>query len=135
MPDTGRIVHVSVYQNRWFLSHAESLVIPNGEKSDTLIRRISFLFKEKEYHELILKYLVKYRNKSVHAGDTSLDGKYHCYRLQFYFDRLVHTYLSEKFQFNDLGEANEFLDLAPSIKDLNRKKILIEKALGFVKRP
>ena len=113
----------------------EELACPDGANYDLVIRRVSFLFLERDYHKQVLEHLREYRNSNVHAGDESDKAKSHCFQLQFFYYELILFHIKNATYFTSLEEANNFLDLPSNIKALENKKKLIEKAIKFVTPP
>lgn len=110
----------------------ESLTSPGEANYDLVTRRCAFLFAEHDYHKQILEHLREYRNQSVHAGEQMGKAKIHCYQLQFYFRQLILFHLRFAGKFDNLDQANEFLDLPFEKKSLEARKELIELAIKFV---
>lgn len=110
----------------------EVLTVPNNGKCDLLVRRCSFLFKDREYHRQALEHLREYRNCSVHAGEQDERAKTNCFQLQYYYYRLVIFHLNNAEQFESLEEANSFLDLSNNKDCLDRQRWLLDKAIVFV---
>jgi hypothetical protein len=111
----------------------ESLTSPEIARYDQVVRRCSFLFREAKYHEQILEHLRAYRNQSVHAGDESDNAKTHCFQLQLYFSHMVWFHLGSAHFFRSLDEANAFLDFPNDQAAIYRLKMLIDKAVRFIK--
>ena len=110
----------------------EALTSPGFANYDQIVRRCSFLFRDRQYHQQILEHLREYRNQSIHAGDQSDKAKTHCFQLQLYFYHLIWFHLENVGFFTSLEEANAFLDLAPSKTTLLRSRQLVQKAIRFV---
>jgi len=109
----------------------ETLTTPNQADYKKLAKRVAFIFPDPEYHKQVLMHLIEYRNDSVHAGEQSEKAKKHSYLLQYYFHKLILFHLINDYKFNDLNEANEFLDLPHNLADLNSKHQLLENAIRF----
>ncbi|MCD4720810.1 MAG: hypothetical protein K8S13_13275 [Desulfobacula sp.] len=110
----------------------EALAAPSESNYDLVTRRCSFLYSDQEYHKQVLEHLREYRNCSVHAGDQIGRAKTNCYQLQNYFYSLIIFHLKSANDFSSLEEANNFLDLPSNKKYLQKKKLLIEKAIKFI---
>ena len=113
----------------------EELTVPSRDARanyDLVVRRTSFVFKEREYSRQVLEHLRDCRNRTVHAGGLSDKAKMNCYQLQHFFRELVFFHLENAGQFSDLEEANSFLDLPSNKKALDKRKRLIETAIKFV---
>ena len=117
-------------QKTW--SALESLMAPSENNTDLVVRRCSFMFRDRDYHHQVLEHLKDYRNRSVHTGRSIENPNDYCYQVQKYFRQAIIFHAANSTDFSSLREANEFLDLPDSIKDLERKKMLIEKAIKFL---
>lgn len=80
-------------------------------KSDSIVKRCSFLFQNSELHKQMLEYLRDTRNRSVHSGDPSSNALDNCYQLTTYFKALLKFHLNRVDSFSSITEANRFLDL------------------------
>jgi hypothetical protein len=110
----------------------EALAAPRGQNAaDAIVRRCSFLFADWEYWKQILEHLREYRNTHVHAGEQSDNALFHCYQLQNFFRTLFSFHLGTGASFQDIHEANEFLDQPCDIDILLARKKLITRALAF----
>lgn len=110
----------------------ETITSHRAQNSEPSIKRISFLFKDRDYHEQILTHLRDYRNRNLHAGEYSENAKTFCYQLQFYFHRLVLFHINNAGEFFNLDDANAFLDLPSNKKELENRIKLFEKAIKFI---
>ncbi len=109
----------------------ECLAAPGNRNYDQITKRCSFLFSEAEYHRQVLEHLREYRNKNVHAGEENDSAKLNCYQLQYYFRELILFHLRNVNEFDNLDEANQYLDLPTNNKLLAQRKVLIDKAIKF----
>ncbi|MDD9178036.1 MULTISPECIES: hypothetical protein [Aliivibrio] len=112
-------------------SALESIAAPNESNCDSVTRRCAFLFHEHEYHKQILEHLREYRNRNVHSGEESNKAKDHGFQIQFYFKELVLFHMRNVGYFNDIFEANKFLDLSTDEVTLTYNKKIVERALKF----
>lgn len=122
-------------QNAAFLSLwtvIERLVSPGRGNFDALVQRCAFLFEDGAFHTEVLKHLKQYRNEFVHVGRSTSQAKAHCYELQVYFRALVRFYLGQRKFFTSLADANAMLDLPPDRAKLQRRQLVIAKALKFL---
>lgn len=110
----------------------EELLSPNGANYDLVTKRCAFLFKDHGYHRQLLEHLREYRNTSVHAGELNEKVKTLCFQLQFYFYHLIVFHLSNVRFFDNLDQANEFLDSSLDVNLLKKRKKMIVKAIKFV---
>jgi hypothetical protein len=85
------------------------------------IRRASFLFEEEEYTRQVLKHLKDYRNRSVHLGTRDRNIETFLFQLKEYIEALLSFHLANKFRFNSIAEAGEFMDLPTDRKTLDSK--------------
>lgn len=109
----------------------ETLTSPGFANYDQVVRRCSFFFRDREYHQQILEHLREYRNQSIHAGDQSENAKAHCFQLQLFFRHLAWFHLGSMGFFNTLMEMNAFLDLPHDKESLLRSKQLVQKAIRY----
>lgn len=110
----------------------ESIVSPRQNNADLIVKRCSFMYVDPDYQAQILEHLRFYRNRNVHNGYEIEDLDGHCYHLQGFFREAVLFYLKNKDFFEDIHEANSFLDLPSDIGKLIRRKVLTAKALKFL---
>jgi len=109
----------------------EALVSPYESNCDRISRRCSFLFYDQEYHEQIIEHLREYRNSNVHAGDQSDRAKMYCFQAQYYFKQMIYFLLRNVFEFSNLGEALEFLDMPSSRTSLEAKERILKNVFYF----
>lgn len=109
----------------------ETLMAPGENNTDLVVRRCSFMFGDRAYQHQVLEHLKDYRNRSVHTGRSIENPNDYCYQVQQFFRQAVIFHASNSEFFSSLRESNEFLDLPDSIQELERKKLLIEKAIIF----
>lgn len=72
----------------------EHLTNTGKESYDKTIKRISFLFKEKEYTRQVLNHLKDYRNRSAHADSSNLDIEVYLFQLKRYVETLINFHLN-----------------------------------------
>ena len=109
----------------------EHLTKNSNEKYDRTIKRVSFLYKEKEYTKQVLKHLKDYRNRSAHADSSNDDIEVYLFQLKRYVEALIEFHLKEYQNFNSLNDATEFMDLPYDINVINKKLKLLKKAKIF----
>lgn len=110
----------------------ESILASGDKNTDFVVRRCSYLYSERNYHRQVLEHLKSYRNRSVHSGKTLDNPNDHCYQIQQYFRQTINFHVANATIFKDLREGNEFLDLPDSIKELERRRFLLDKATKFL---
>jgi hypothetical protein len=109
----------------------EALTTPGQADYDKVVRRCSFLFKERAFHRQLLEHLREFRNATVHAGEESERARTHCFQLQLYFVNLIWFHLQSAQFFQTLDEANFFLDSPDDLAELQRRLKLVRKALRY----
>lgn len=112
-------------------SALERITTPNNADYSLLIKRTSFIWRDADFATETLKHLRDYRNKAVHSGHESSESKAFCYQLQSYYREIILFHVFSSGKFNSLEEANSFLDLPRSTKELKRNKFLLTKAIHF----
>jgi hypothetical protein len=75
------------------------------------IRRATFMLKDREYHESVLKYLRTWRNRIVHEGDYTHESEQFAYLLKHYVERLLFFLIQHAKTFASLDEFGSFLQL------------------------
>lgn len=111
------------------------IVLSQNAQYELIIRRVSYLFAEREYHQQVLEHLREYRNSNIHSGEEGGNPRNCCYQMQYYFKRLITFHLAHGKDFSNLDEANSFLDLPANRETLLKRKKLIEKAIKFIEPP
>ena len=115
-------------------SSMERLTSPNSNYAE-VIRRCSFIWKEREYVIQVLEHLRNFRNKSVHAGDPSDLAKAHCFSLQIYFRLLFWFFLTRTKDCQNLHGVWEFLDQPDDVTALQRRSKLAQEAVRYLSTP
>lgn len=110
----------------------EYLTSPNQANFSLVTRRCAYLYKDYNYHKQILEHLRENRNLNIHSAEQIRKAKTYCFQLQGYFRTLINSHLDWTDDFKSLEEANNFLDLPTNEKELERKKMHIEKAITFI---
>jgi hypothetical protein len=83
-----------------------------------IARRVSYLFRNPEYHSFILEQLRDFRDKSIHHGATTqIFSSAYLYQLKFYVDRLLDFHLNNEDDFASPQEVANLLD-TPKDKEL-----------------
>lgn len=109
----------------------ESIMSPGENNADAIVRRSSFMFADRSYYSQVLEHLREYRNRNVHQGHESENLDYHCFQLQMFFRQAIFFYLANANYFDNLRDANRFLDLPNSIVELEKLKRAVEKAIVY----
>ena len=118
-----------VIQKLW--AALESIVSPNENNAESIVRRCSFMFDERPYYAQILEHLREYRNRNVHSGHEIDDLDYHCFQLQMFFKEAVSFYVGNYKVLPTLAVANKFLDLPSGFDELKHLQMCVEKALRY----
>ena len=88
------------------------LLTDTGKASyDTTVKRTIFLYQEREYHFQVLQHLKKYRNSSIHLDKGNSEIETYLYQLKNYVETLIGFHLNNKYGFESIQEAAEFLGL------------------------
>lgn len=96
---------------------------------DKTIKRTVFHFADHEYHRLVLEHLRQYRNKSVHSGMGENDIDTNINQLKRYVELLLQFHIRNRFKFDSLSKAAEFMDLPPNIGALKNKISMCQSGL------
>ncbi|WP_421526442.1 hypothetical protein [Pseudomonas yamanorum] len=104
--------------------------VGQGDKSDIIIKRCSYLYKDQELVRQILEVAKVYRNRNVHGSHSSKLADQIGYQLHSIFTHLIFFYVGSK-DLVSVAEANSFLDSPLSSGDLERKIFLLKKAIRF----
>lgn len=92
------------------------------------IKRVAFLYQDREYTCQVLQHLRKYRNSSVHFDKGNSEIEVYMYQLKNYVEALLDFHLINKFGFGTIQEAADFLSLPYEEKTLlNQEKEFSEK--------
>jgi hypothetical protein len=109
----------------------EALTTPTHANYDTLIKRVSFLFEDSDYHTQVIEHLRAYRNASVHTGEESENARIHCFQLQKYYAAMTWFCIQNGSYFRNLDELGSFLDLPTDRKKLDDRLKILRKAIKF----
>lgn len=110
----------------------EKIITPkSGNDYGKIVSRCAFLYDEHYYHKELLEHLRVRRNEYVHVGEKADDSKKCCYQVQEYFRTSILFHIKNKFSFETIDQANEFLDLPIDIDALKKKRSLYTKAIKF----
>lgn len=109
----------------------ESLTGSVGDQHKVTVRRTCSLFLNREVVEQELHVLRLLRNRHAHVGEQPYGSEQCMVRLQSIVNRVLEFHIGNRFRFENLSEASEFLDLPLSRKQLERGKRLRQFALEF----
>lgn len=102
-----------------------------GAKYELTVRRTSYLFQEHTYYRQILENLRKFRNASVHFDVGSSETESYLYQIKYMVESLLGFHINNKFGFNSIQEAAEFLNFPYEEKALKRKVEMLNFALKY----
>lgn len=112
----------------------EQLTDTSRANYETTIKRILFLCDNRysEFHRQILRHLMNYRNRTVHAGVEAVAIETLLYQLKRYAEVLIHFHLQNSSQFSSIKEAaEEYLSLPSDVNRLRSRIDLAARALRF----
>lgn len=112
----------------------ELLTDTNRADYETMIKRIAFLYEERDYHLQVLQHLREFRNSSVHQDKESSDIETYLYQIKGYVELLIGFHINSRLSFQTIQEAGEFLSLPVEdkiIRDEIKKLGLARKFRGF----
>lgn len=95
------------------------------------VRRVAFLYEDRELNHAFIDHLRNMRNQLVHESADKSTMESHLFLLKNYVEALLLFHLKQAGQFRTLGEVSEFLDLPTSIADLTKRSDLFKKAIRF----
>lgn len=96
------------------------------------IRRVLFLYEEREFHEQILNHLRNYRNRTVHTGDETREIETLLHQLRQYVEHLLEFHLATRFRFSCRNEAAEFLHQSTDLSYLQKRFLMMKRAIRFL---
>jgi hypothetical protein len=114
----------------------ELLTNTTGDRYSVTVRRISFLFPDREYHRQTLLQLQYARNRKVHSELEHRDTEAFMYQAKRYVEILLMFHLSNSFGFDNLEHVAQFMDLPNNKKEIMSKIKMMQyakKFLGFEK--
>lgn len=97
------------------------------------VRRVAFLYPDREFNHAFIDHLRNMRNQLVHESADKNTMETHLFLLKNYVEDILLFHLRQAGQFRTLGEVSEFLDLPTSIVDLTKRSDLFKKAIRFRK--
>ena len=107
----------------------ESLTESTKSSGDVTVRRISSIYSNKQYVDVILGVLQEYRNRAVHFGEQTQDIESLLFHIKGFVEGLLRFHLFNSFNFSNIGEAAEFLDLVRDKQALSKKHKLLSMAI------
>lgn len=112
----------------------EQLTDTSRASYETTIKRILFLCDNRysEFHRQILRHLMNYRNRTVHAGVEAVAIETLLYQLKRYAEVLIRFHIQNSSQFSSIKEAaEEYLTLPSDVNRLRSRIDLAARALRF----
>ena len=121
----------SAFVQMWSL--LEYLTATSEEPNKVTVKRALFLWHkdERDFHRQVLKHLMSYRNRTVHAGYTSEAIETLLYQLKRYVERVLLFHIYSAPDFATIGEAAEFMNLPADLPELRRRAWLLERVLKY----
>jgi hypothetical protein len=121
----------SAFVQMWSL--LETLTATSEDPNKMTMKRALFVWHrdEREFHRQVLKHLMTYRNRTVHAGYTSEGIETLLYQLKRYVERVLLFHLYSAPDFASIREAAEFMNLPPDLPELRKRAWLLERALKY----
>lgn len=121
----------SAFVQLWSL--LEYLTATSEAPNKVTIKRAAFFWHrdERDFHKQVLKHLMIYRNRTVHAGYTAEDIETFLYQLKRYIERVLLFHIYSAPAFSNIDKAAELMDLPVDLPELRRRGSLIERALRY----
>lgn len=95
------------------------------------IKRVAFLYAERDFHLQVLQNLRRYRNVLVHTYSESYDAEIFLFQLKEYIENLLLFHIANGRRFSSLKEASSFLSLPHSDETLKKRIKLLKLAMKF----
>jgi hypothetical protein len=99
----------------------------------TTIRRASFVFEDRNFCQQVLRHLKDYRNKFVHEAADNSEIETYIYQLNNFVEQLLSFHLGNKYGFESIEEASEFLDLPSDKKELSSRIKIMKYAQKYLR--
>lgn len=112
-------------------SAIEKITATTNAEYDRLIRRASAIYRDSELHAVHLSAIREARNAVVHEGARIPGADVHCFQLQSYFRGLVLFHIRACRRYDNLEQANTFLDLPKESDALKARIGELRRALRF----
>ncbi|QIN83136.1 hypothetical protein GBA63_11135 [Rubrobacter tropicus] len=122
----------SAFVQLWSL--LEYLTDTTNAPNDTTVKRALFFWHrdERDFHRQVLKHLMKYRNRTVHAGFAPEDIETSLYQLKRYVERVLLFHVFSAPDFASIGEVAEMMQLPlADMSILRRRRWLMDRALKY----
>lgn len=103
-----------------------------SESYKVTIRRTSYMYSDREYAHQVLSHLKDYRNKAVHTGSESGDIEALVFQLKSHIERLIEFHLGNKYRFESIADAAEFMDLPNDLYSIDMKIDKLQYAKKFI---
>jgi len=94
-------------------------------------KRTIFIFKDKDVHREILKYIRESRNKLVHSNESINEEESLIFQTKLYVEKMILFYLHYGNKFKNINEVSSFLDLPANRNDLKTKKRIVGLGIKF----
>ncbi len=101
------------------------------DSHEVTIRRVAYVFAQREYQLQVLKALRDHRNQVVHASASTEEIQTYMYLLKRCIETLFGFHPANNFSFSSLKDAAVFLDLPTDLDALNSRIRLARYALKF----
>ena len=109
----------------------EALTNTPRAKYDITVKRAAFLSKDYEFDVATLLHLRQVRNDTIHHGVNNYDGEALVFQLKRFVEALIRYHILNRCAFESIDDACEQLDMPAGIKQLNRKRNFVRRALRF----
>ena len=121
----------SAFVQMWSL--LEHLTDSTNDPNRVTAKRASFLWKrsERPFHSQVLKHLMEYRNRTVHAGITTDRIETLLYQVKRYVDQTLLFHVGSASTFSSISEAAEYMDVPSELPELRRRRGMLERALKY----
>jgi len=110
----------------------EFLTDNDGDKNRRIVNQASFLFSDREYHKAVLGNLKTFRNIMVDSVSERHDIENYVYQLKSYVEQLLAFHLANKYRFENIRHASDFLELPSDIDLLNFRISMLKHAIRFM---
>jgi hypothetical protein len=114
----------------------ETLTDTSRDRYEVTVSRVLFLTRpdRRDFHRQILRHLMNYRNRTVHAGYETPAIEILLYQLKRYVEDCLAFHLWWRPRFGSIGEAARFLDLPPDPERLKERSRSSRRALRLQER-
>jgi hypothetical protein len=93
--------------------------------------RASFVFAERDFFGQVLRILTDYRNRAVHASASTGKIETYLYQLKNVVEALFEFHLFNRFRFESIDHASQFLSLPTDREALVARAKIAEYALAY----